>query len=75
MAAILQKYDPRLIDYRICDTTREVEAAARDRIIFTPTLVKHAPPPHLWVVGDLSNTDVVTDLLQMCGVYPAAATG
>jgi hypothetical protein len=73
MQDILQRYDRDVIAFRVCDTTEEPDAAARDRIIFTPTLVKRSPPPNMWVLGDLTKADVVTDLLQMCGVSPADA--
>lgn len=72
MQDILRRYDRRQIAFRICDTTQEPDAAARDRIIFTPTLIKRSPPPNVWVLGDLTRTDVVTDLLHMCGVMPMA---
>jgi hypothetical protein len=71
MHGILAGYDERTIDFRVCDTTLDPESATRDRIIFTPTLVKRSPPPHVWVLGDLSKSEVVTDLLQMCGAAPA----
>jgi CheY-like chemotaxis protein len=73
MHDILRRYDARQIEFRVCDTTRDPDAAAKDRIIFTPTLIKRSPPPHVWVLGDLSKADVVTDLLHMCGVAPLHA--
>jgi CheY-like chemotaxis protein len=74
MRDLLRAYDTRQIDFRVCDTAADPNAAARDRIIFTPTLVKRSPPPNVWVLGDLSNADVVTDLLHMSGVSPATTT-
>jgi circadian clock protein KaiB len=71
MRDLLRGYDQREIDFRVCDTTKEPDAAARDRIVFTPTLIKRAPPPNVWVLGDLSRGEVVTDLLQMCGLSPS----
>ena len=71
MNDLLRRYDRQLIDFRVCDTTEHPDAAARDRIIFTPTLIKRSPPPSVWVLGDLTKADVITDLLQMCGVSPA----
>jgi hypothetical protein len=73
MHEILRRYDRERIRFRVCDTTQEPDAAARDRIIFTPTLVKRSPPPSIWVLGDLTRPEVVTDLLHMCGVAPAGA--
>ena len=73
MDDILRRYDGRQIAFRVCDTTTDPAAAARDRIIFTPTLIKRSPPPNVWVLGDLTKADVVTDLLHMCGVAPLHA--
>ena len=74
MRGILEQYDARKVAFRVCDLTLDPEAASRDRIIFTPTLVKRSPPPHVWVLGDLARPEVVTDLLHMCGVTPVSAT-
>jgi DNA-binding response OmpR family regulator len=67
---ILGQYQPEQVDFRVQDLTEEPAAAERDRIIFTPTLVKKSPPPHVWVLGDLARPEVVTDLLHLCGVTP-----
>ena len=72
MRSILADYDTSQVDFRVCDLTEDPAAAARDRIIFTPTLVKRSPAPHVWVLGDLAKPEVVTDLLHMCGVTPWA---
>jgi hypothetical protein len=39
-------------------------------VVFTPTLVKRRPEPRAWILGDLSDPAVVTDLLHMCGIEP-----
>ena len=73
MEDILRGYDPSNIDFQVRDLTQETDAAVRDRILFTPTLLKRNPPPHVWVLGDLSRPWIVTDLLQMCGITPMTA--
>jgi len=73
MESILRGYDPASIDFQVRDLTDETERAARDRTLFTPTLVKRSPPPSVWVLGDLSRPWIVTDLLQMCGISPLTA--
>ena len=70
MRDILRDYDATDIDYRIYQLDRHLGAAARDRIIFTPTLVKRWPDPKVWVLGDLTRRAVVIDLLEMAGVAP-----
>lgn len=70
MQAILEEYDASRIDFRVYDLNRHLRAAQRDRIIFTPTLVKRWPDPKVWVLGDLTRRRVVVDLLEMAGVRP-----
>src|SRR5205085_12505079 len=72
MDTILRGYDPASIDFQVRDLITETDAAVRDRILYTPTLLKRSPPPNVWVLGDLSRPWIVTDLLQMCGARPLA---
>jgi circadian clock protein KaiB len=55
----------RLLVYDVAD---EALAAEKDQVVFTPTLVKRAPPPRAWVVGDLSDHSMIVTLLEMAGV-------
>jgi hypothetical protein len=70
MREILKDYDANSVDFRIYDLEGHLRAAQRDRIIFTPTLVKRWPDPKVWVLGDLTRRAVVIDLLEMAGVTP-----
>jgi len=65
---VLAGFDRSQVHLRICDVAREPLDAEKDQIVFTPTLVKRSPAPRAWVVGDLSDHDVVTALLEMCGL-------
>ena len=58
----------------IADVSRETSEATRDRVIFTPTLVKRRPGPPVWIVGDLAHGDVVHDLLHLCGLDRVTST-
>jgi DNA-binding response OmpR family regulator len=69
----LRQYQSADVELHVLDVTQEIEAAERDRIVFTPTLVKRSPPPHVWVLGDLSKGQVLTDLLLTCGISPSRA--
>jgi circadian clock protein KaiB len=55
-----------------CDLAQEPERAERDNVLFSPTLVKIWPEPKMWILGDLSEPEVLTDLLALCGVDVAA---
>ena len=58
------------IGFAVYDLAREPERAEADHVVFTPTLVKRRPEPRAWILGDLSDPSVLTDLLHMCGIEP-----
>jgi CheY-like chemotaxis protein len=66
---LLARYDTSQVRFVVCDLSKERSGTAEeDRIAFTPTLVKRAPDPKVWVLGDLEDGRVVSDLLEHCGV-------
>jgi circadian clock protein KaiB len=56
-----------------CDLAREPQRAELDNVLFSPTLVKVWPAPKMWILGDLSEAEVLTDLLALCGIEVPAA--
>ena len=62
---ILERYDSRRINVEVLDPAEQPEAAQRDRVMFTPTLIKRSPGAQASIVGDLSNPDALVDLLQI----------
>lgn len=46
-------------ELKIIDILKEPELAEEDKIIATPTLVKHLPSPIRKIIGDLSDRDKV----------------
>jgi hypothetical protein len=68
MEEVLAEFDSSQVRFEVCDLLKNVAAAERDRVVFTPTLVKRRPAPRAWILGDLKSDDVVRDLLTMCGV-------
>jgi hypothetical protein len=65
---LLQQFDSAQIKYTVCDLVREPLAGDNDRVAFTPTLVKRYPAPRTWILGNLRETEIVADLLRVCGV-------
>ncbi len=49
----------------IVDILESPEIAEREKILITPTLIKEFPPPQERVIGDLSNTDIVSFALGL----------
>lgn len=67
--ALLDGYDKSAVRLTICDLSRDPDRMAEeDRIAFTPTLVKRAPGPKVWILGDLDEAEIVGDLLAHSGV-------
>jgi DNA-binding response OmpR family regulator len=66
----LLKDFPDHIVFDVCDVAEDPQRAENDNVVFTPTLVKRRPEPRAWILGDLSDPAVVTDLLHMCGIEP-----
>jgi len=65
---VLDHFDPSQIKYSVFDLVRDPLAGEDDRVAFTPTLVKRYPAPRTWVLGNLRDTQIVGDLLRVCGV-------
>jgi len=67
---ILKKYDAASIRLDICDIAQLGDQSGaghsleEDRIVVTPTLVKQHPSPRVWIVGDLSASEVVEDVIS-----------
>jgi len=65
---LLSRFAPNQVQWRVHDLGRDQLAGVEDRIAFTPTLVKRFPEPRMWVLGNLRETDLLADMLRLCGV-------
>jgi CheY-like chemotaxis protein len=69
MKGLLAQYETSQVDFQVFDLAEGRPAwAEEDRILLTPTLVQRSPLPRTWVVGDLEDTTIVSDLLDHSGV-------
>ena len=65
----LRGRDPHSVRLVVCDvaelgTGDNCENLDADHILVTPTLVRRNPPPKVWVVGDLSDREVLEEVLS-----------
>jgi hypothetical protein len=67
LEAALKSYDRAHVRVTVQDVSQDVEAAERDRIVFTPTLLLRGADVGC-VVGDLSRAEAVDALLMSVGV-------
>lgn len=68
---------PGQVRFQVCDLALRSEEAERDGVIYAPTLLRRAPSPKMWVLGDLADEGVLEDLLSLSGIerIPAARRG
>ena len=62
---ICEHYLKDKFDLQIIDISRDKEAATAHQIIAIPTLIRLNPSPHRTILGDLSNTAKVLQLLEI----------
>jgi circadian clock protein KaiB len=65
---VLERFEPSQIKCSVYDLGRDPLAGENDRVAFTPTLVKRYPAPRMWILGNLRETEIIDDLLRVCGV-------
>jgi CheY-like chemotaxis protein len=69
MKTVLEQYESTQVEFKIIDLAQGRPASAQeDHILLTPTLVQRSPLPRTWVVGDLEDTTLISDLLEHSGV-------
>ena len=67
---VLSHFQPSQVHLTIHDLAKDPDRAERDGIVFSPTLVKQSPEPRAFVMGDLSDRRILSNLLLMCGLEP-----
>jgi len=57
------------IEFEIIDVLEQPEAAERDRVLATPTLIKHSPGEERRVIGDLGDLELVRKWLNLSDIH------
>jgi len=63
---VLSRYRSDKIRLTICDLAKDPTMGAADSIAFTPTLVKRSPGPRTYILGHITNPEVLIELLDGC---------
>jgi CheY-like chemotaxis protein len=63
---VLSRYRSDKVTLTICDLARNPGMGDADSIAFTPTLVKRSPGPRTYILGHITNPDVLIELLDGC---------
>lgn len=67
---ILQAYEAGAVNLTMRDLGEHPDLAEADGVVFSPTLIKKSPGAPVWMLGDLSDSTAVTDLLLASGLKP-----
>jgi circadian clock protein KaiB len=67
---VLARIDGRRVRFEVVDVSQHPERAEAERVVYTPMLLKRLPLPRVYVLGDLSNSAALLDLLESCGLEP-----
>jgi CheY-like chemotaxis protein len=62
----LSRFSSSKVKLTVCDLSVDPLAGAEDSIAFTPTLVRRAPAPRTFILGHVSNPDLLLELLGDC---------
>lgn len=64
---VVSRFAPDRVRLTIHDLSADPSQGAVDAVAFTPTLVKRSPGPRTFILGHISDPDVLSDLLEGCG--------
>jgi CheY-like chemotaxis protein len=63
---VLSRYRSDKVTLTICDLAKNPNGGTADSIAFTPTLVKRSPGPRTYILGHMTNPDILVELLEGC---------
>jgi hypothetical protein len=63
---VLKRFRSSRVKLTVCDLARDPSAGVEDAVAFTPTLVRRTPGPRTFILGHVTNPDLVMELLADC---------
>ena len=65
--SVLEKFASPRVKLTICDLSVDPDQGAADAVAFTPTLVKRSPGPRTFILGHITNPEILVEILEACG--------
>ena len=65
--AVLSRFESSRVKLTICDLSEDPHQGLIDSIAFTPTLVKRSPGPRTFILGHITNPEILVEILEACG--------
>ena len=63
---VIGRFKSDRVRLTICDLSQDPSMGAADSVAFTPTLVKRSPGPRTFILGHLTNPELLLELLADC---------
>lgn len=64
---VLARFESARVKLTICDLSQNPDAGSADAVAFTATLTKRSPGPRTFILGHITNPDVLVEILEDCG--------
>jgi CheY-like chemotaxis protein len=64
--SVLKRFKSSRVKLTVCDLARDPSAGVEDAVAFTPTLVRRTPGPRTFILGHVTNPELVLELLADC---------
>lgn len=64
---VLARFESSRVSLTICDLSQDPHQGLADSIAFTPTLVKRSPGPRTFILGHITNPEILVEILEACG--------
>jgi len=65
---VLARFPTSQVRLTVCDLSTNPDAGVEDGVAFTPTLVRRAPGPRTFILGHLTNPDLLLEILGDCNL-------
>lgn len=63
---VLERFQSSQVKLTICDLSENPAAGIEDAVAFTPTLVRRTPGPRTFILGHVTNPELLLELLADC---------
>lgn len=67
---VLERFHSSRVKLTVCDLAANPNAGIEDSVAFTPTLVRKTPGPRTFILGHITNPELLLELLADCDADP-----
>ena len=64
---VVERFQPSRVKLTICELPQNSERCPADAVLLTPAMPDRAPGPRTFILGHITNPDLMMELLRACG--------